>query len=95
MFDDTSRYAKLPIKTWVDVHGREHAYVARRIIPTAQQIVAQATVHAGERIDLLATRAYGDPRTFWRIGDVNPNRDPDRLTDVPGRKLNIATIQAE
>ena len=33
MFNDTSRYAKLPLKVRVQPDGREVSYVARRMLP--------------------------------------------------------------
>lgn len=95
MFDEDSRYAGLEIRTWTDAAGREHAYVARRIIPATQQVVGEAAVRDGDRLDLLAERAYGDPRAFWRIGDANPDPEPLELADRPGRRLKIAMIRPE
>jgi nucleoid-associated protein YgaU len=45
-------------------------------------------VVAGDRIDLLAARYYGDPLQSWRIADANPTLDPHALI-VPGRVLVI------
>jgi hypothetical protein len=95
MFEETSRYAKLPIKTWTDVEGREHAYVARRIIPEARQILGEARVQDGDRLDLVANRIYGDPRAFWRLADANPDPEPETLADAPGRRLRVAAVTPE
>ena len=45
-------------------------------------------VVAGDRLDLLAARYYGDPLQSWRIADANPTLDPLSLIE-PGRVLNI------
>lgn len=95
MFEDGSRYAKLPIKTWTDADGREQAYVSRRIIPQNETIAGEAKVEEGDRLDLIANRAYGDPRAFWRLADANPDREPETLADDPGRRLKVALVRPE
>jgi hypothetical protein len=90
MFDRDSRYAKAPIKTLIDDQGREIAYAARRLIPDAPRIIAQAPVQDGDRLDLLAARAFGDARAAWRVMDTNPDPEPLTLADQPDRRLNLA-----
>lgn len=46
------------------------------------------TVIAGERIDHLAHRHYGDPLKYWLICDANDALFPEDLM-VPGRVLKI------
>ena len=46
------------------------------------------TVIAGERIDHIAHRYYGDPLKFWLICDANDALFPEELM-VPGRILKI------
>ncbi len=48
-------------------------------------------VVAGDRLDLLAARYFGDPLQFWRIADANPARSPDELIE-PGRVLVIPRV---
>ena len=43
----------------------------------------------GDRLDLIAHRAYADPRQSWRVMDANPDPEPLALADVPGRRLNL------
>lgn len=93
MLDRDSRYARLPQKTFVDEAGRPFSYVARRIIPDDVTPVAEIRVQPGDRLDLLANRAYGDPRLFWRIADANPDPAPGRLADRPGRRLALNRIE--
>jgi nucleoid-associated protein YgaU len=50
------------------------------------------TVVAGERIDHLAARYYGDPLKFWLICDANDALFPEDLM-VPGRVLKIPSNQ--
>lgn len=45
-------------------------------------------VEAGDRLDLLASRYFGDPLQYWRIVDANPTVTPESLLEV-GRVLSI------
>ncbi len=95
MFDKDSRYAKLPIKEFVDPAGRRISYVARRIIRPPEAAVASIGVQPGDRLDLLAERAYGEPRQFWRVADANPGSDHTALTEPVGRRLALNQIKPE
>jgi hypothetical protein len=95
MFDRDSRYAKLPLKQTTDAQGRPVTYVARRIIREGAGPVAEMGVQPGDRLDLIANRAYGDPRLFWRVADANPVPDHEVLDDTPGRRLKITQIEPE
>ena len=95
MFDNDSRYAKLPIKTFIDPAGRSVSYVARRIIPEPEAPVAGIKVQPGDRLDLIADRAYGEPRQFWRVADANPSADHAMLTRPVGRRLRLNQIKPE
>jgi hypothetical protein len=92
MFDPDSRYAGRPVKTHVDAEGREIAYVARRLIPRGVPAAAETRVEPGDRLDLIAERAYGDARLSWRVMDANPDPEPLTLADTPGRRLRLAGI---
>jgi nucleoid-associated protein YgaU len=48
-------------------------------------------VVAGDRLDLLAARYFGDPLQFWRIADANSSSSPDELLE-PGRVLVIPRV---
>jgi nucleoid-associated protein YgaU len=48
-------------------------------------------VVAGDRLDLLAARYFGDPLQYWRIADANPTPSPDELLE-PGRVLIIPRV---
>ncbi|MCQ0091216.1 hypothetical protein [Roseovarius sp. M141] len=95
MFDKDSRYAKLPLREFIDPAGRSVAYVARRIIRSPEAPVASIKVQSGDRLDLIADRAYGEPRQFWRVADANPNADHTTLTEPPGRRLALNQIKPE
>lgn len=105
MFDQDSRYAKLPLKETKDAEGRTVAYVARRIVPH-RATIAETTVQPGDRLDLVAHRVYGDPRQSWRIRDANPDPSVDPLPDLPradgkeppiavGTRLKLTQIEPE
>ena len=89
MIDRDSRYAKLPILHLTDAAGRDIACLAPRIIPDTPRIVARIAVQDGDRLDLIAHRAYADPRQSWRVMDANPDPEPLALADDPGRRLNL------
>ncbi len=95
MFDRDSRYANLALKEGKDAVGRPVTYVARRIIRDDKTPVAEMGVQAGDRLDLIANRAYGDPRQFWRIADANPTHDHETLDDAFGRRLKVTQVEAE
>lgn len=95
MFDKDSRYAKLALKEYTDDAGRKISYVARRIIRPPETPVASIKVQPGDRLDLIADRAYGDPRQFWRVADANPTADHTTLTRPIGRRLALNQIKPE
>jgi hypothetical protein len=95
MFDPTSRYYNLPVKTisLIDVgETREITYVQRRFIPPADEITVavEHMVTDGERLDNIAARYIGDPTQFWRICDANGAIRPNELTEKIGRRIIIA-----
>jgi hypothetical protein len=96
MFDSTSRYNGLPTKTLTvpdpDGGTREVRYVARRIIPPADEstTLVEHTVAQGERLDQITARYAGDPTQFWRLCDANNVLTPEELEET-GRVVAIAT----
>lgn len=96
MFDPTSRYATLTIKT-LEVAGpdgepRPIRYVERRFLPPAgagTTLVEHAVVQ-GDRLDTVTAKQLGDPTQFWRVADANDTRRPEELTDEVGRRIAIA-----
>ena len=96
MFDPTSRYFGLEVKTLTvadpDGGAREVRYVRRRIIPPAESstTLVEHTVAQGERLDQITARYTGDPTQFWRICDANNVFTPEELEET-GRVIAIAT----
>lgn len=91
MFEPTSRYHAVPTTTHTLADGRTVTHLRRRFLPHPEELTAvgEHVVAAGERLDLIAARRYGDPEQSWRIADANRAMRPDDLTAVPGRRLRI------
>lgn len=87
MFDSNSRYYNLETKTLTAAGGRKIAYVSRRFLPQgrAMPLLAEASVEAGDRLDLLANRTLGDPEQFWQIADANDAMNPTDLVAASGQ----------
>jgi len=99
MFEPTSRYAKLAVRshtaTGPDGETREIRYVERRFVPPpgAGVTLVEHTVVEGERPDHIAAKYLADPTQFWRVADANGVMRPAELTDQPGRRVAIALPQ--
>lgn len=98
MFESTSRYAKLNVKTHraPDPAGgaepREIRHVERRFLPPAGSAtpLLEHAVTEGDRLDNLTAKYLGDPTQFWRVADANPAMAPEELTKEAGRRIVIA-----
>ncbi|AGC48173.1 hypothetical protein MYSTI_06900 [Myxococcus stipitatus DSM 14675] len=93
MIDSTSRYAALsqtPL-VWTDPSGREIRYVPRRFLAPADsyEVLAEAVVLGGDRLDLVAVRVLGSAEAWWRVADANETLDPETLTSEPGVRLRV------
>ena len=67
----------------------EHAVELRKPrFASAPEAALRHRVDASDRLDLLATRYFGDPLQYWRIVDANPTVAPESLLEV-GRLLSI------
>ena len=66
-------------------------YVRRRFIPApgSLTIVARHVASALDRPDLLGAKYLGDALLYWRIADANAVVDPNELTDMLGRRVDI------
>ncbi|MEO5558135.1 MAG: LysM domain-containing protein [Dokdonella sp.] len=86
-----SRYVLTAIKTFTLDDGREVNYLARRFLPQPDELAqfATYTVVAGDRLDTIAARAFGDSQLFWRIVDSNRKLQPLELTAAIGRQLRL------
>jgi nucleoid-associated protein YgaU len=91
VFPQTSRYATIPTARLDLPGGHVMVYLTRRFIPEAGSLseVGALTVAEGDRLDLLAARAYGQAELHWRIADANQAFDPFDLTASPGQRLRI------
>lgn len=91
MFDDTSRYATLPVLQHRAAGGTLVSYASRRFVPAggSMQVLAEVTVAPQDRPDLLTARTLGDPTAFWRVADANDVMDPAELVDEPGSDVRI------
>ena len=92
MFDPTSRYAGLETAT-LATDGGEVRYVRRRFLPPPPpeaEVLAEPTVVAGDRLDVITARYLGDPLQFWRLCDAHRVLHPSELTDEVGERIRIA-----
>ena len=96
MFDPTSRYYKIADATYTAPDGTAIAYKERRFVPQPEAVrsLTQVVVGRGDRLDLVAFRALGNPTLFWRVADANNAMDPFALTAVPGRTLRVPVPQS-
>lgn len=95
MFEPSSRYYVIETAEVTTAGGRQIAYKRRRFLPqgAAMPLLVEVTVRQGERLDLIAAAALGDPQQFWRIADANEAMDPFDLTQEPGRVLRVPVPQ--
>jgi hypothetical protein len=95
VLDPTSRYAKLETATLerleADGRARLIAYKRRRLIPPAGSAptLLMHAFGAGERLDTITARYFGDPTRFWQICDANEVLRPVELTDGIGRRIVV------
>ncbi|HET6214803.1 MAG TPA: hypothetical protein VFE14_18190 [Micromonosporaceae bacterium] len=86
-----SRYAEVGTAARTAPDGREIVYLRRRFLPPPERLATAGwdTVRDGDRVDLVASRALGDPTAFWRLCDANLAFDPAEL-ETPGRVVRVA-----
>jgi hypothetical protein len=92
MFERGSRYERVPEAVHVDAAGRSLPYKLLRELPADPLGLEVHELAAGERLDLVAFRFYGDPEQFWRICDANRALRPQDL-EPPGIRLLIAVVR--
>lgn len=90
----TSRYAQTGLALYVAPDGRTIPYLTVRR-PVVGPLQSTHAVVAGDRLDLIANAAYGDPTQFWRIADAEGAMWPDDLTAQIGRRLRIPSAFGE
>jgi hypothetical protein len=91
LFPPTSRYHGLAAAQWESSDGTMVVYVRRRFLPPPERftLLSEHRVTAGDRLDNLSARYFGDPLQYWRICDANLAMRPGELTEVPGSYLRI------
>jgi hypothetical protein len=88
MFFRGSRYENVPTTRIAAPNGRQINYVRMRFIPTLVGTPGY-TVQQGDRPDLAAYKALGDPEQFWQLCDANTVQRPADLTATPGVRLIV------
>lgn len=88
MFFRGSRYEHVAEASIAAADGRTVRYKRMRFIP-ATTAARSYVVRQGERPDLAAYAALGDPEQFWRLCDVNLEQRPAQLTGVTGRRIGV------
>jgi len=95
MLDPASRYATLETAKLerLDADGRPRviAYLRRRLIPPggAAPTLVVHDFSAGERLDTITARYFGDPTRFWLICDANEVMRPTELTAEIGHRIVV------
>ncbi|HEY5955117.1 MAG TPA: hypothetical protein VIV60_01140 [Polyangiaceae bacterium] len=89
MITRNSRYSAEDTYASSDPERATHPITGVRPHQTVDSLVRREhRVIAGERLDQLAQKYYGDPLLFWLICDANDTIFPEDLM-VPGRILRI------
>jgi hypothetical protein len=90
-FGPESRYYGLPLLNYTAPDGSQVSYVSRRFIPPPEAfaVLQRYRVRQGDRIDVIAGTALGNPLSYWQICDANLAVDPDDVTAVPGAFIVI------
>ncbi len=98
MFAPDSRYTGNAVARHTDRNGETYEYLLRRRIPRLPDVAGMESstqsvvlpVH-GDRPDLLAARALGDPTLFWHLCDTNDVIDPEQLA-LPGHVVIVTPL---
>jgi len=88
MFFRGSRYENVAQTQVTSPDGRVIAYVRMRFLPATAGSPGY-TVKQGDRPDLAAYTALGDPERFWQLCDANLVQRPADLTATPGEHLLV------
>jgi len=90
----TGRYSDSTLLTFENDKNEIIQYLSRRFVPkeTNQASGAVQEVQPGDRPDLVAYRAYGNPLSYYHIADYNLSMNPFTLTTTPGRLLVVPLI---
>jgi len=88
MKDLSSRFSQAPSYRRAALADGGDKELFRPRAPAAAPAARTHRVEAGERLDLIAARYFGDPAQYWRIVDANPCVAPEEILE-PGRILTI------
>jgi len=88
MFFRGSRYTDVAEHEILDERGRVLRYKRTRFVPETPADLGYQ-VQQGDRLDLVAHRAFRDSERFWRIADANRALWPPDLVAEPGRTILI------
>jgi hypothetical protein len=91
MFFKGSRYENVDANQITDPTGRVLVYKKVRFIPPTPGLM-NYTVVQGDRLDLIANRAFRDAQRFWRICDATDGMWPDDLATI-GKMLQIPSSE--
>jgi len=86
-----SRYAEGKIIKPYNVLRNSYELTVLRQFPNTLSGVIYYEWTDGDRIDLVATKFYGDPEYWWQIMDINPSiLNPMEIT--PGTIIRIPSV---
>lgn len=91
MFSHNSRYYHVANAKCELVGGRTIVYKQRRFLPrtSTDTCFGLVRVRPGDRPDLIAGRALGDPLLHWRLADANNVLSPNQLSTTAGAELDV------
>lgn len=89
MIDNTGRYASGTVGQAYDKRSRSATtYIYRSFNVPFDVSYAEYAFKEGDRLDILASKLYGDPKAWAKIADINPEiADPFYIK--PGTVLRI------
>ena len=94
MFFRGSRYEAIADTSITTADGRIVQYKRMRFVPANTTPPRSfVRVQSGDRPDLVAYRAIGDPEQFWRLCDLNLVQRPVDLTATAGSTVAIPAPQ--
>ena len=89
-FPADSRYHGLPRRNFVSADGRIVPYLSRRFVPPPDVFatLSYRVIAEGERLDLIAAEASGNPEMFWQLCDANRAIWAEELEET-GREVRL------
>jgi nucleoid-associated protein YgaU len=72
LISSSSRYSKNTVQNLTGSDGIIRQTIMPRASVSRNLVVTDYTWRAGDRVDLLAARAYGDETLWWVMADANP-----------------------